>query len=53
MRMYDNGSTYTSTKKASGLGMTNMAQRIASLNGDMTVDTEEGFAIVIRIPKRN
>ena len=44
----DNGAVTKQT--SAGMGLSNMKQRIASLNGKFEVSTSNGFAISIRVP---
>ncbi len=48
----DNG-TNISTKASDGIGLTNMKDRVASLNGNIKINTEHGFKILISIIKSN
>ena len=47
----DNG-TLQPTYAEDGLGLLNMKERIATLNGQIQIQTENGFRIFITIPKR-
>ena len=42
----------TSNISSSGIGLYNMQQRIASLDGQFSIDTNKGFRIFITVPKR-
>ena len=45
----DNGSRITLQK--GGIGLSNMAERVETLGGQLRLHTEQGFEIFITIPK--
>lgn len=47
----DNGSV-TTAKESSGIGLSNMKERIRSLNGTFQIIQERGFKIFITVPKQ-
>lgn len=50
--IYDNGTT-TKATDAEGIGITNISDRVKSLNGNLKISTEHGFKILISIVKTN
>lgn len=46
----DNG-TAVKKEQTSGIGLTNISDRVASFNGNLNISTEKGFRIFISIPK--
>lgn len=49
MEIHDNGKSEKHLK-TSGLGITNMKMRVKKLNGDLQIDSENGFHIVLKMP---
>lgn len=49
-RIQDNGST-RNINLDNGIGIKNMEHRVSSLNGTITITTEEGFKIFVSLPK--
>lgn len=49
MRIEDNGNT--SVTAGTGIGLTNMQDRVHALNGNFQIMTDQGFQIFITIPK--
>ena len=49
LQIQDNGTGAKNFKP--GFGITQMRERVAIINGQMTIDSENGFKIVVEIPK--
>lgn len=57
--VWDNGNTaasqpsgsYTDLAAASGIGLSNMQNRVKALNGNIRIQAEQGFRIFITVPK--
>jgi signal transduction histidine kinase len=48
--IHDNG-TLSSYKSENGIGLKNIAERVAAINGNVNISTDKGFRIFISIPK--
>jgi two-component system, NarL family, sensor kinase len=50
LRVSDNGIGIEEDSIKSGMGMSNLKSRVASLNGKMTIESREGVCAVIEVP---
>lgn len=50
--IHDNGSNST-YKSENGIGLKNIADRVAAVGGNLNISTDKGFRIFISIPKNN